>query len=430
MLRIQTRKLIPVLTVGVLLVFGAGLWAQEYDLVLKGGRLIDPRNGISGVRDVAVLDGKVARVAESIPDSTAKTLVHVEGLYVMPGLVDIHVHVYAGTGQRAIAGDSSVYPDGFSFRTGVTTMVDAGSSGWRNFPDFYQRVIIRAKTRVLAFLNIGGVGMAAVGENNPKDMDPQAAARVARVYPGVIVGFKAAHFSQESWLDIDNAVAAGELTGLPVMVDFGYTGGIRTLDGLLREKLRRGDIYTHCYSGLRQELLANGKLNPAMRAGRRRGILFDVGHGGGSFFWNIAVPAFAQGFPPDTISTDLHTGSMNAGMKNLPNVMSKVLNLDVPLDRVVDMVTRAAADAIHRPELGQLSVGAVADIAVLRLDTGDFGFPDSAGARRDGRLRLSPELTIRAGKVVWDLNGRASTDWRSFHYKKRKRPRPPKSATK
>ena len=421
---------IPVLVAGALLTFGAGLRAQEYDLVLKGGRLIDPRNGISEVRDVAVLDGQVARVAESIPASAAKTLVRVDGLYVTPGLIDIHAHVYAGTGQRAIAGDSSVYPDGFSFRTGVTTMVDAGSSGWRNFPDFYQRVIDRAKTRVLAFLNIGGVGMSRVGENNPDDMDPRAAARVARVYPDVIVGFKVAHYAKEDWLDIDNAVAASKMTGLPVMVDFGYTGGLRTLDGLLREKLGRGDIYTHCYSGHRQELLDNGKLNPAMREGRRRGILFDVGHGGGSFYWNIAVPAFEQGFQPDTISTDLHTGSMNGGMKDLPNVMSKILNLGVPLDRVVDMVTRAAAQAIHHPELGHLSVGAVADIAVLRLDTGDFGFPDSAGARRDGRLRLAPELTIRAGKVVWDLNGRAAIDWRSFHYKKRERPRKPQGASK
>ena len=156
-----------------------------------------------------------------------------------------------------------------------------------------------------------------------------------------------------------------------------------------------------------------------MTAGRQRGVLFDIGHGAGSFYWNIAVPALQQGFAPDTISTDLHTGSMNAGMKDLASVMSKVLNLSVELKDVIRMVTWSAAQAVGRSELGHLSPGREADVTVLELEEGDFGFLDSAGALRRGRLRLNPEMTIRAGKVVWDKNGRAGVPWRRFPYTKR-----------
>lgn len=405
---------------GALLVLAGAAAAQPvYDLLLQGGHVIDPKNKIDRVMDVAIAGGKIARVAEAIPTSEAKRTVNAKGLYVTPGLIDIHVHVYAGTGQRALTGDSSVYPDGFSFRSGVTTMVDAGTAGWRAFPDFRQRIIDRAQTRVLAFLNICGAGMAAQGENDVTDMDPEAAVKMAKAHPDVIVGFKVAHYAKDEWPDVDAAVKASAATGLPVMVDFGYTGKARTLDVLLRDKLRQGDIYTHCYSGHRAELLPDKKLNPAMWAGRKRGILFDVGHGGGSFYWNIAVPAFEQGFYPDTISTDLHTGSMNAGMKDMANVMSKILMLGAPLADVIRMSTWAAAQAIHHPELGHLDPGAVADVTVLRLVRGDFGYIDAAGARHAGDVRLVPELTIRAGRVVWDLNGLAAEDWKTFQYRPR-----------
>ncbi|MCW5982815.1 MAG: amidohydrolase/deacetylase family metallohydrolase [Bryobacteraceae bacterium] len=410
------------LLVSALLAAGA-LWGQPaYDLLLKGGHVIDPKNGVNRVADVAIAGGRIARVAPDIPESQAGRIADVRGLYVTPGIIDIHVHVYAGTGLKALTGDSSVYPDGFSFRTGVTTMVDAGTAGWRNFPDFRERVIDRAQTRVLAFLNISGVGMAPAGENDTADMDPEAAAKMAKANADVIVGYKVAHYSKDEWPDLDNAQKARELAGgLPIMVDFGYTGERRTLGTLLRDKLRAGDIYTHCYAGHRQEV-EDGKLNSAMRDGRKRGVLFDVGHGGGSFYWNIAAPAVEQGFPPDTISTDLHTGSMNAGMKDMLNVMSKVLNLGASLPDVIRMSTWSAAKSIRREQLGNLDPGADADITVLRLEKGTFGFLDSAGARRDGNQRLTAEITIRAGKVVWDLNGRAGQDWKSFPYRKREPP--------
>jgi dihydroorotase len=406
------------------LVFAITLSAQPYDLLLKGGHVIDPKNKISKVMDVAIAGGKIARVAADIPASQAKRTADVSGLYVTPGLIDIHVHVFAGgitTG--AIAGDQSVYPDGFSFRSGVTTMVDAGSAGWRNFPDFRERIIKRARTRVLAFLNISGGGMGKNDENDPRDMDPEASARMAKLNPDIIVGFKSAHYKGPGWPSVENAVKAGELTGLPVMVDFGYIGHERNIGTLFMDKLRPGDIYAHCYSGHREELLDDGKLNPAMWAGRKRGILFDVGHGAGSFYWYVAVPAFREEFYPDTISTDLHTGSMNGGMKDFTNVMSKIWNLGASLDQVVEMSTWSAARSIKRPELGHLDEGVEADVTVLRVERGNFGFLDSAGARNPGDRFIAAEMTICRGQVVWDINGRAAEDWKTFQYKKRERPR-------
>ena len=406
-------------TTTILLLASLALAAQpRYDLLLKGGHMIDPKNKISRVMDVAVAGSKIARVAPDIPAAEAKRVANVAGLYVTPGLIDIHVHVYAGTGLRAITGDTSVYPDGFSFRTGVTTMVDAGSAGWRNFPDFRQRVIDRARTRVLALLNISGVGMAPKGENNPNDMDPAEAVKIAKAHADLIVGVKIAHYARPDWLEVDRALEAAKELDLPLMVDFGKLAGPRNLPTLLEEKLRPGDIYTHCYAGWRDELVANSKVNPAMIAARKRGVIFDVGHGGGSFFWFVAVPAFEQKFFPDVISTDLHTGSMNGGMKDLPNVMSKILNLGVPLEEVIRMSTWSPAQVIKRPALGHLDVGAEADITVLALERGKFGFLDSAGALRAGDRKLVAEMTVRKGVIQWDLNGRGSVDWKVFPYRK------------
>lgn len=403
-----------------LILFAASaLHAQTYDLLLKGGHVIDPKNNISRRMDVAIASRKIAKVAANIAPSEARRVANLEGLYVTPGLVDIHVHVYAGTGKaKVLTGDSSVYPDGFSFRTGVTTMVDAGTSGWRNFPDFRQRVIDRSQTRVLALLNIVGGGMGEGGENDPHDMDADATAKMAKAHKDVVVGFKTAHYSAQGWPSVDGAVKAGQATGLPVMVDFGYLKDGRNLNALFMDKLRPGDIYTHCFSGHRDEVV-NGKLNPSMVAGRKRGIIFDIGHGGGSFYWPVATVAAAAGFMPDSISTDLHTGSMNAGMKDMPNVMSKILNLGATLDQVIAMSTWNPAKQIKRTELGHLTEGAEADVTVLRLEKGKFGFIDSAGGRLEGTQRLTAELTIRAGSVVWDLNGRATVDWKSYPYRKR-----------
>jgi dihydroorotase len=393
--------------------FGQPVVQPIYDLLLQGGHLIDAKNGISAVRDVAIKDGVIAAVAARVDPATAFKVVNVAGLYVTPGLVDIHVHVYAGTGERgSYAGDLSLYPDGFTFRSGVTTVADAGCSGWRNFEDFKDRIIDRSKTRVLAFLNIVGNGMrGGKYESDLTDMEAAPAAEMALRHKGLIVGIKTAHYPGPEWTPVEHAVEAGITAGIPVMVDFGSDRPERPIAELLTKKLRPGDIYTHCYSGLRHELDENGKVNPGMIDGRKRGVIFDVGHGNGSFAWRVAAPAIQQGFVPDSISTDLHTGSMNTSMKDMLNVMNKFLAMGMSVDEVVRRSTWNPAREIHHEELGNLSVGAPADVAVLRRETGHFGFTDMYGARLQGNQKLVCELTIRNGKVVYELNGITRTEW-------------------
>lgn len=235
----------------VFILFLTSLLAAQtpYDLVLKNGHVIDAKNNIDAIRDVAIKDHKIAAVAPGIPASQAARVIDVKGLYVTPGLVDMHVHVYAGTGARAsYAGDLSLYPDGYTLRNGVTTAVDAGSSGWRNFPDFKDRVISRSKTRILAFLNIVGNGMGGGAiEQNTNDMDAAATAGRAKENAGVIVGIKTAHFAGPEWIPVERAVEAGTMAQIPVMVDFGIFRPERPYQDLVLKKLRPGDISTHMY---------------------------------------------------------------------------------------------------------------------------------------------------------------------------------------
>ncbi len=395
-------------------VLSAAAFGQpQYDLLLRGGHVIDPKNGLSAIRDVAVSRGTIAAVSERIDPASARRVVDVTGLYVTPGIIDIHVHAYTGTGERgSYAGDNSIYPDGFSFRSGVTTVVDAGGAGWRNFSDFKDRVIDRSRTRVLAFINIVGNGMRGGKlEQDLSDMHAEATARAAMANKAFIVGVKCAHYAGPEWTPVERSVEAGRMAGLPVMVDFGSDFKERPLRELLADKLRPGDIYTHVYSGLRGELDPSGQPSAGLIEGRRRGVIFDVGHGGGSFYWRVAVPLIKAGFTPDTISTDLHIGSMNGGMKDMLNVMSKFLVLGMTLDDVILRSTWKPANVIGRTELGHLSPGAPADIAVLRLEKGQFGFGDVRGRRMQGDRKLICELTVRDGRIVWDLNAVAGEEW-------------------
>jgi len=403
----------------MLSVFALAAAAQpRYDLLLRGGHVVDAKNRIDGLRDVAIRDGQIAQVAAHIDPAEARKVVNVSGLYVTPGLIDMHVHVFKRNNPPATLNEEAVQPDAFSFRSGVTTMVDAGSSGWKEFPEFDERVIKKAKTRVLAFLNIVGAGMGTGHENEAEEMDAEAAAKCAKENPEIIVGFKSAHYAGPGWPSVENAVKAGNLAGLPVMVDFGQITSERNIDTLFMDKLRPGDIFTHCFSGHREEVLENGRLNPAMVAGRKRGIIFDIGFGQASFYWYVAVPAYRAGFYPSSISTDLHTNSMNGGMKNIDNVMTDIMGLGSSFADVVRMASWAPAQEIKRPTLGNLDVGAEADVAVFRLETGRYGLLDSAGARRPGTQRILCELTLRKGVVSWDLNGLASGDWKTFQYRK------------
>jgi dihydroorotase len=400
--------------VGGALFYGGAAHAQRYDMILKSGHVIDPKNHLDTVEDIAVKDGLIAEVAPHIDPREGVKTIMAKGFYVTPGLVDIHEHVYAGTGERgSYAGDYSVYPDGFTFRVGVTTIVDAGGSGWRNFEDFKDRIIDRSKTRVLADLNIVGSGMRGPKyENNLDDMDGEATGKMALKYPGVIVGIKSAHFTGPEWKPYEQAVIAGNIANIPVMIDYGARRIERPLYELLSVKLRPGDIYTHCYSGLRGEQdSVTGKASKAMLIGRQRGIYFDVGHGGGSFAWTVAIPMMKSGFQPDSISTDLHTSSMNAGMKDMLNVADKFLAMGQTVPQVIAEMTWNPAHEIKQDQLGNLSVGAPADIAILSVEQGKYGFDDMYDTKLIGKRKLICQLTVRAGKVVYDLNGISSDTW-------------------
>ena len=398
-------------------------FSQSFDIVVKGGHLIDPKNNIDAKMDLAIKDGKIMLVAPTIDGSKATQVVDAAGMYVTPGLIDMHVHVFFGTEpDRYLSnGMSSVVPDGFTFRVGVTTVVDAGGAGWKSFPQFKKNIIDNSQTRVLSLLNIVGEGMrGGAYEQNPNDMDAKMAAYVANQYKNYIVGFKAAHFIGMEWTPVDRAVEAGTITNMPVMIDFGGDDPPKSIEELFMKHLRPGDIFTHAISKLRpgeiggnfqRESIVDETTNtvkPFVWQAQKRGIIFDVGYGGASFAYSQAIPAIKSGFYPNTISTDLHTGSMNTSMKDMLSVMSKFMNLGMDLKTVITASTWKPAQVIKREELGHLSIGAIADIAILTIREGNFGFYDKTGFKVNGKKKFECEMTIKEGKIVYDLNGIAT----------------------
>ena len=386
--------------------------AQPYALVIRGGHVIDPRNHIDAVLDLAVNDGRIVRVGKDIDVRQAAQVVDACGLYVTPGLIDMHTHVFFGTdaGRAYSNGPMAVQPDGFTFRTGVTTVVDAGCAGWRSFPLFKSQVIDRVQTRVLAFLNIVGEGMrGGAYEQDTSDMDGKLTGLTAQRYREDIVGVKVAHFEHPNWKPVDEAVKAGRLAGIPVMIDFGGSEPPLSLEELFMRRLRPGDIFTHCYGQLRdRESIVDTltkQVKPFVWAARKKGIVFDVGYGEISFAFSQAQAAVAGGFYPHSISTDMHARSVNDAMKDILNVMSKFMAMGVPLDSVIAETTWNPAREIRHEELGHLSVGAVADIAIFGMREGTFGFYDYTGAKITGSRKLECEMTVRGGRIVYDLDG-------------------------
>lgn len=415
--------LVSVLTTLLLCLLPALMQAQSFELLLKGGHLIDPKNGIDQTMDLAIRDGKVARVARSISESDAEQVIDVSGLYVSPGLIDLHTHIFFGTDPYSDQMNSyrSVIPDNFSFRYGITTMVDAGSSGWRNFQLFKDQTIANSRTRIFAMLRITGHGsMGGAYSQNLNDMDPKMAALVAGRHPE-IVGFKIAHYRGHTWEPIDRLVEAGRLADKPVMIDFGSAEPALSLETLFMEKLRPGDIYSHIYGGSpdpdsgRESIVdQDGNVRDFVAAAQERGIIYDVGHGGGSFDFSTAIPAIEQGIKPNTISSDLHMSSLRSlGMQDFNNVMSKMLNIGMSIQEIVQATTWKSAQVIQHEELGHLSEGAIADVWVFRVRDGEFGFVDvdrpTVAVR--GSRKFDSELTIFGGDVVWDLNGLSNDNW-------------------
>jgi dihydroorotase len=387
----------------------------SFDVLVKGGHVIDPKNGIDAVMDIAIKAGKIFKVGKNLPASEAKQVVDATGLKVVPGIIDMHAHVFAGTQPDHYLSDglSALMPDGYTFRVGVTTVVDCGGAGWKNFTTFKKNVIDISQTRVLSFLNIVGEGMRGGNyEQDIADMNPKLAANTAKQYKDYVVGFKLAHFNGADWTPTTRAVEAGKLAELPVIIDFGGSQPNLSIQELFFKHLRPGDIYTHTYAalnGAREEIVdANNTLKPFVLEAQKRGIIFDVGYGGASFNYTQAIPALKAGLFPNTISTDLHTGSMNSSMKDQLSVMSKFMNLGMPLFEVIKASTWKPAQVINRTNLGHLTEGAEADIAILNIRKGNFGFYDKTGYKVNGTEKFECELTIKGGKVMYDLNGLAN----------------------
>jgi dihydroorotase len=387
----------------------------QYDLLLKNGHTIDPLNNIDSKMDVAIANGKIAAVAADIDPALAKKVVDVSGHYVTPGIIDIHVHVYHTREPEGL----SVMADSHSFKSGVTTMVDTGTAGAKHFLHFKRTVIDLSKTRIFAYINIVDLGMIGPFEQDIKTFDPELAASVVLAYPDVCVGIKTAHYwtslpfdeLHPPWAAVDQAVAAGNLCNKPVMVDFWPRPPLRSYEELILEKMRPGDIHTHVFAQQFPVLDENGKPNAFLHEARARGVIFDVGHGAGSFWFRNAVPAIQNGFVPDSISTDLHTRNVHGVVIDMVTTMNKILNIGVPLQEVIYRSTVTPANEIGHPELGNLSVGAEADVAVFKLDQGDFGYMDCGRAKLRGDKKLACMLTVRAGEIVFDPNAMSVPEW-------------------
>lgn len=402
------------LFLGLLNLVSLQLQAQPYDLLIKGGEVIDPKNKIHRRLDVAVTAGVISRVDENISAVQSKKVIDARGFFVVPGLIDLHTHVFVGSQPDKFAdGINSLSPDDFSFRSGITTMVDAGTSGAGNFNQFRQQVIDKSQTRVLAFLNIAAFGLSGKPEQETLDlMDVSKTVQVVRQYPDLIVGIKIGHYEQEGWQPFDRARQAAELTGTPLFVECHLP--YLSLEEQL-QRMRPGDILTHAFEKVSERAPVvdeSGNLRPFVREAQQRGILFDVGHGGAGFWFSQALPALQQGLAPHSMGSDLHRFSRNAGMKSMLNIMSKYLAMGLSLDEVILRATWNPAQAIHRTDLGSLTEGHVADIALLSLQKGKFGFVDAGGQKISGNRKLEAEMTIRSGKVVWDLNGLAAVPFK------------------
>jgi dihydroorotase len=398
------------------LLLAVNLLAQQektFDILISGGRVIDPKNKLDAIADVAIKSGKIVKVAPGLNPGDARQVVNAKGLIVTPGLIDIHGHVFHGTQEDHYLSDglSALPPDGFTFRAGVTTIVDCGGAGWKNLATFRKNVVGSSRTRVLSFMNIVGEGMrGGKYEQDVNDMDAAVTAKTALENKDLVVGFKLAHFSGHDWRPTEKVTEAGRIAGMPVIIDFGGATPTLSIEELFMKKLQPGDIYTHTYAaldGTRETIVdeKTGILKPFVLEAQKKGIIFDVGYGGASFNFTQAIPALKAGLYPNTISTDLHTGSMNTSMKSQIDVMSKFMLMGMPIHEVIHASTWKPAQVIKRTELGHLSPGAEADVTVIRLRKGDFGFYDKTGYFMPGKERLECEVTIKGGQVVYDMNG-------------------------
>jgi dihydroorotase len=372
----------------------------KYELVVADGDVLDPSQKLRGKRDIGIRYGQIAAIAPSIPADRSLQRIDVSGKVVTPGLVDLHTHLcpHLGLGLPA---------DELVPITCTTTAVSAGDAGWHTWGVFRHLALANSRTRLFSFVHIASIGLAgglAPGEMlNIEYANVEGCAKVVAENPDVVLGVKVritdSVVGQNGLEPLRRAIRAAEMAGkgMRVMCHIGAAPG--NLSDLL-DLLRPGDVLTHAYSGAGNNTVQNGKLLPAAAAAKQRGVIIDVGHGGGSFDFTVCEPAMQQGMPPDTISSDIHSVSINTpGYPTLPWVMSKFLALGMPLEEVVARATVEPAKVIGRvPGLGTLQVGAPADLAIMDLVDGPVEFVDTRKNAKTGRQKLVPYLTIRGGR--------------------------------
>lgn len=372
---------------------------SQYDLVIKNGLVIDPSQNIHGIKDVAVTDGKVAAVEENIPASQAKETIDASGRIVAPGLIDLHVHAFWGVTVWGIEPDSTM------LAKGSTTVVDAGSAGYYIFPGFKKYVIEKSVTKIYAFLNISAVGLISGKVQELEDMrhaDVKLAVEMVNqnrdIIPGIKVRLGEYVVHENDIVALLLARQAAEELKLPLMVHIG--NDVHSMDEML-PLLRPGDIVTHSFNGLKNGIVdEKGRILPVTYDARNRGIYFDVGHGGGSFHWWVADAVLQQGFLPSTISTDLHSFSVNGPVYDLPTTLTKFMILGMPLDKVIELTTIAPAKLLKKEqEMGSLRTGMPADVSILTLEEGDFTLVDSKKEQKKTNKKLCSWKTIKGGKV-------------------------------
>lgn len=373
-----------------------------YDLLIQGGKVIDPSQDLEAVRDVAIAGGKIASVESGIPAAQAREVVKAEGKLVTPGLIDLHTHVFPNVGPYGIE------PDPYCVHRGVTTVLDAGTSGAFTFPAFRRYTIERAATRIRALLHVVSIGMVAGSTPNMGELedlrycDPKLAIETARENRDLIVGFKI-RFSEKytgpnDYEGMKRAREAADAAGLPLMI---HIGGSFTPLGKFLALMKKGDVVTHSFNSHPHGLLDEaGKITPEVAVARARGVLFDVGHGAGSFSFEVMEKCLAQDFRPDTISSDLYLANIKGPVYDLTTTLSKFLLLGLSLREVVERATVNPARVFDfGAEIGTLKPGAEADASVLELREGEFTFTDSDGKTCEGRQRLAPFVTVRGGKL-------------------------------
>jgi dihydroorotase len=381
---------------------------KPYDLLIKGGKVFDPSQGLEDFRDVAIRDGKIARLERDIPAAQARQVVNASGKIVTPGLIDIHAHVFPYVGPYGIE------PDPYCVRKGVTTVLDAGTSGAFTFPAFRKFIIPRAATRVRALLHVVSIGMVTGSTPNMGELedlrycDPQLAVQVAEENRDLIVGFKI-RFSEKytgpnDLEGLKRARAAADQARLPLMT---HIGGSFTPLAQLLDLLKKGDVVTHSFNSRPHGIVdAEGKVTPEVHEARQRGVLFDVGHGAGSFSFEVMEKCLHQGFLPDTISSDLYSANIHGPVYDMTTTLSKFLMLGLSLQEIITRCTVDAARTFNfGAEIGTLKPGAEGDVSVLDLVSGDFTFTDSDGKTRQGRQKLRPVVTVRGGKLFYPVAG-------------------------